>query len=162
LRAADQIPSANWTERARPEQWSAAEIVAHLICVERAILTNADHIVQKSPRHIPLWKRAHLPMWLAAVRLIRLKSPAALEPTATGNKEELLGELRETRERAFAFLGETEKRDLRVYCWKHPFMGRLNFYEWFELIAAHQIRHTKQMQDLGKRLPKVVESSQIQ
>ena len=136
--------------------------MAHLICVERAILTNADHIVQKSPRHFPLWKRAHLPMWLAEVRLLRLKSPAALEPAVIGNKEEQLGELRETRERAFAFLAETEKRDLRVYCWKHPFMGRLNFYAWFELIAAHQIRHTKQMQDLEQRLPKVVESSQIQ
>ncbi len=130
--------------------------------VECAILSTADHIVQKSPRALPMWKRVHFPIWLAETRLIRLKSPIALDTALVGEKEDMLGELRLTRERAFAFLAETQKRDLSAYRWRHVFLGRLNVYEWFEMIAAHQLRHTKQMNELSKRLPKVVESSQIQ
>jgi hypothetical protein len=162
LRAADGIPTEKWAEKANAEEWSAAEIAAHLIMVERAIISAADHIVQKSPRAFPIWKRVHLPIWLAEARLIRLKSPIALDTALVGEKEDMLRELRFTRERALAFLAETEKRDLSAYRWRHVFLGRLNVYEWFEMIAAHQLRHTKQLNELSKRLPKVVESSQIQ
>ena len=102
-----------------------------------------------------------MPIWLVEARLIRRKSPIELDPALVGKKEEMLGELRLTRERAFAFLAETQKRDLSAYRWKHVFLGPLNVYEWFEMIAAHQLRHTKQMKEIGGRLPKVVESSQI-
>ena len=162
LDAADEIPREKWRKRPGPEQWNAAEIVAHLTGIERLVLSVADHLVQKSPRPFPFWKRVHWPLPFAEFRLIRLKSPVPLESELLGDKEQLLGALREIRERSFAFLLETEKRDLRAYRWKHPFLGVLNFYEWFELIAAHQIRHAKQMRDLQRTLPKVVEGSQIQ
>ena len=67
-------------------------------------------------------------------------------------KEVMLAELRGARERTLAFLSETEKRDLTAYCWKHPFLGMLNIYEWMEMIAAHQIRHTKQMKEVEAKL----------
>jgi hypothetical protein len=74
-------------------------------------------------------------------------------------KEEMLGELRAARERTLAFLEETSKRDLSAYCWPHPFLGMLNGYEWFEMIARHEIRHTKQMREIAAGLPKAVESA---
>ncbi len=54
------------------------------------------------------------------------------------------------------FLDETHDRDLSVYYWPHPFLGQLNFYNWFTFIAVHQVRHTKQMVDIAKNLPKRV------
>jgi hypothetical protein len=36
----------------------------------------------------------------------------------------------------------------------------LDVYEWLEMIAAHQIRHTRQMREIAARLPKVVGISQ--
>jgi hypothetical protein len=161
LRAADGIAAEKWTEKTSAEEWCAAEIAAHLIMVERAIIRTADHIIQKTPRLFPLWRRVHLPIWLVEARLIRRNSPIELDPGLVGKKEEMLGVLRLTRERAFAFLAETQKRDLSAYRWKHVFLGPLNVYEWFEMIAAHQLRHAKQMKEIGGRLPKVVESSQI-
>jgi DinB superfamily len=104
----------------------------------------------------------HWPIWLAEMRLMRLKSPIPLLPREVGKREELLRDLRLTRERTLAFLSETEKRELSAYRWRHPFLGRMGFYEWFELIAAHQLRHTKQLKNLIRNLPKVVESSRIQ
>jgi hypothetical protein len=162
LRSADELPAEKWAEKTRAEEWSAAEITAHLIMVERAVVSAAAHIVQKVPRFFPLWKRLHLPIWLGEIRFVRLKAPFPIDPALVGKKEEMLGELRLTRERTLAFLVETEMRDLSAYRWKHPFLGALNTYEWFEMVAAHEVRHTKQLKDLIGQLPKVVESSQIQ
>ncbi len=72
----------------------------------------------------------------------------------------MLGQLRATRERAVAFLEETRNRDLSCYHWRHVFLGSLNAYEWFEMIAAHQVRHSKQVREIRVELPKVVGISQ--
>jgi DinB superfamily len=162
LSAADRIPTEHWNKRPQAEQWSAGEIVAHLITVERSIVSAADRMVQKEPRGIPFWKRVHVPLRLVELRWGRLKTPIESDPALMTSKEEMLGELRLTRERTLAFLAETQNRDLSGYGWRHVFLGRLNMYEWFRLIAAHQLRHTKQMREVESAvlLPKVVENSQ--
>jgi hypothetical protein len=120
----------------------------------------ADRIVQKTPKRIPYLKRFHLPLWLVEARVIRRKTPIPLDQSLVGPKEEMLAELRAVRERSLAFLEETRQRDLSGYCWPHAFLGVLNIYEWFEMIAAHQLRHTKQIRELAAVLPKVVGNSQ--
>ena len=127
--------------------------------VERAIVGGADRTVQCPPRPVGFWKRFHLPIWLVEQRGIRIRSPLPLDPTLVSDKEEMLGELRGVRERLLAFLEETERRDLSGYRWPHAFLGMLNVYEWFELVAAHQLRHSKQVRKIFSRLPKVVEVS---
>lgn len=158
LRAADAIPAEQWGTKPGAKGWSAAELVAHLVMVERAVIGGADRITHKTPPTLPLVKRIHLPLWLVETRLIRRKSPLPIDPTLLGAKEHMLGELRAARERTLAFLEETKGRDLSAYCWPHVFIGMLNVYEWFEMVAAHQIRHAKQMREIGARLPKLVTS----
>jgi DinB superfamily len=99
-------------------------------------------------------------MSLAVVksRVIRLKTPILLDPEIVHEKEEMLGELRQVRERTLALIEETMERDLSKYRMPHPFLGSLNTYEWFQLIASHQIRHTKQMREIAGTLPKTVTS----
>jgi hypothetical protein len=160
FRAADVIQVEKWTSKSQAEGWCAAELVAHLIMVERAIVGGADRVVQRTPKRIPYLKRFHLPMWLVEARIIRRKTPLPLDHTLLGSKEEMLAELRAVRERSLAFLEETKSRDLSPYCWPHAFLGVLNIYEWFEMIAAHQLRHTKQIREIAAGLPKVVGSSQ--
>lgn len=152
FRAADLVSADEWRHPPGKSEWSAAEVVAHLVTVERAILTQADRITRKTPIPYPFHKRMHLPVWMAQVRLVRLKSPIASKMELIGEKETMLGELRSARERTLAFLAETERRDLRPYCWKHPFFGMLNIYEWMDMVAAHQIRHSKQMKDIAEIL----------
>jgi hypothetical protein len=36
----------------------------------------------------------------------------------------------------------------------------LNVYEWFEMIASHELRHAKQIKGIAARLPKAVENTQ--
>ncbi len=162
FRAADAVSPDQWSCKPSREEWCAAELVAHLVMVERAIIANADRVTQKTPRPIPYLRKLHLPLWLVESRIVRRKSPIELDHSLIRNKEEMLAELRGARERTLAFISETEKRDLAVYRWKHPFLGMLNTYEWFGMIAAHQARHTKQMKEIAARLPKAVGISQKQ
>lgn len=160
LRAADVVPADQWSTRPSHDAWSAGELVAHLIMVERTIVGHADRIREKPPRPTPLLKRFHLPLALVESRLIRRKTPIPLDANMLCEKEKMLAELRIIRERSLAFLAETEGRDLREYRWPHPFLGMLNTYEWFGMIASHEIRHTKQMREIASNLPKVVAARQ--
>ena len=145
---ADAIPGELWAQQPGPEQWSAAQVVGHLVVVERAIIGKADSVAQRTPLRIPRLKRMHLPLWLVQARVIRRKSPLPLDDGLIAEKETMLGELRGARERTFAFLSETQGRNLDTYYWRHPFLGMLNTYEWMEMIAAHQLRHAKQVREI--------------
>ena len=157
LRAADAVPTEQWKSSPGNGSWSAGELVAHLIMVERGILATADRVTQKPAKPPSFLKRLHLPLALMESRLVKRKTPIPLDLRLVREKEEMLAELRDVRERSLAFLDETKNRDLSAYCWRHPFFGNLNLYEWFEMIAAHELRHTKQMQEIAVALPKAVE-----
>lgn len=160
LHASDAIPPDLW--RCRPSRggWSSAEVVAHLCQIERAVTGAADRIIRHSPKPIPFLKRFHLPLRIVEARLLRRQTPVPLDLELLDSKEAMLADLRSVRERTFAFLEETSSRDLSPYFWLHPFIGMLNTYRWFEFVAAHQARHTKQMLQISHGLPKDVVSSQ--
>ena len=124
--------------------------------VERAILRNADRMLQKPPKSVPFYRRFHVPMAVVESRLIRRKTPIPLDTQIVREKEEMLAELREVRERTLAFIGETMECDLSKYHMLHAFLGMLNAHEWLQMIASHEVRHTKQMKEIAGSLPKVV------
>jgi hypothetical protein len=152
FRAADTIPAEKWSNCPGLDEWSASQLVAHLVVVERGVVTRVDQLTQGSANPSPFLRRLHLPMWLVEARVIRRKSPVPLDESLLAEKETMLGELRRVRERTMAFISETEGRDLSCYCWRHPFWGTLNAYEWMEMIAAHQLRHTKQVREIEAKL----------
>jgi len=154
LFAADAVPVEQWETRPHKERWSAGELAGHLMATERRILSGLDRLLQKPPAPQPFWKRFHIPIALVEARLVRLKAPVAVDGKISGEKDEMLAELRGVRERTLAFIDETKGRDLSQNCMPHPFLGTLTAYEWFEFIAAHEIRHTKQMAEISKALLK--------
>jgi uncharacterized damage-inducible protein DinB len=149
LHTADSVRADQWQTRPSSGGWSAAELVAHLIMVERAILGSADRVMQDAPRYFPLLKRFHLPLALVEARLIRRKTPIPLDRELVREKETMLAELRDVRERTLAFVDETKGRDLSKYRWRHAFLGTMNTYQWLQLVACHEIRHEKQMREIA-------------
>ena len=160
LRAADTIPEEQWRTPPRAGAWSGTEVLAHVMGIERAVIGAADRVVQKQPKRIPLAKRFRLPVVLAEFRVVRLKTPIPLDSGLLRGKESMLAEMREVRGRTLAFIEETNTRDLRAYRWQHPFLGSLNTYEWFSLLASHQIRHEKQMREIARDLPAVAPTAE--
>jgi hypothetical protein len=156
LSAADAVPADLWKTRPGEDRWSAGELACHVMMVERAIIKSADRLLQSPPKRRPFLKRFHTPMWAVESRLIRRKSPIPLDPGLIGEKETMLGQLRTVRERTLAFIEENKGKDLSGYSMPHPFLGTLNTYEWFQLIASHEVRHSKQMREIAAALPKSV------
>ncbi len=149
LRTADSVRTERWQTQPERGGWSAAEIVAHITMVERAVLGSADRMLQDAPRQFPFYKSFHLPLVLVEARLIRRKTPIPLDPQLVREKETMLAELREVRERTLAFLDETKDRDLSKYRWRHAFLGTLNVYEWLRMVACHELRHEKQLRAIA-------------
>jgi hypothetical protein len=129
LYTADSVPADRWRTPPGGGRWSAGELVGHLITVERAILRNIDKVLHKPPRALPFYKRFHIPMAVVELRLIRRKSPIPIDAQTLREKEAMLAELREVRERTLAFIEETMERDLSKYTMAHAFLGTLNVYE---------------------------------
>lgn len=140
--------------------WSAAEVVAHLITVERAVVGAAERIVQKEPKKVSVFRRFHMPFVVVERRLVRRKSPIPLNDKLLGEKGTMLADLREARAGTVALMEATKSRELSVYRWPHPFLGYLTAYEWFLFLGSHQIRHGKQLLEIAQRLPKAISDLQ--
>jgi len=160
LRTADSVPAIVWRRTPERGGWCAAELIAHLIMVERSVVGKADRVLQKAPKQFSVLKRLHFPLALVEARIIRRKTPMPPDPALLQEKETMLAELRDARERTLAFLEETKGRDLSKYRWPHAFLGTLNVYEWFQFIASHEVRHEKQMREIAASLPKAIASLQ--
>jgi hypothetical protein len=159
LRAADVIPAEQWKTRPQEGCWSAAEVLAHVITIERVVVAAANRIFRKEPKHTPLLKRFHLPFAFVERRLVRLKTPIPIDLQLLREKEVTLAELHDVREQTLALIEKTRDRDLSAYRWQHPFLGSLDAYEWFLLLGSHQIRHEKQVREIAAQLPKQAVSS---
>ena len=152
LRASESISADLWKVSPRQGSWSAAELIAHIMTIERTVIGAADRVLKKQPKHIPRWKRFHLPLALMEMRLYRMNSPIPTDPQLLREKDAALAELREVRGCTLLFMEETRSRDLSAYRWRHPFLGSLNAYEWFSFLGSHQVRHEKQMRQIAARL----------
>jgi uncharacterized damage-inducible protein DinB len=160
LRSADSVPADQWKTRPARGGWSAGELIAHLIVVERGVVVKADRIQQKTPKQFSFFQRLHVPIRLVEARVIRQKSPTPVDPELIQEKETMLAALRDARERTLAFLGETQGRNLSEYRWRHPFLGSFDMYDWFQFVAAHEARHEKQMREIAASLPKAIATLQ--
>lgn len=160
LAAADAIPADQWKSCPAEGRWSAGELVCHLIQVERAIIKNAAKVLQCPPQPRPLSKRFHLPMALVESAIIPRKTPIPLDPALVGEKEQMLAQLREVRKQTRVFMEEAAGEPLRKHHMPHPFLGTFNLCEWFQVIASHQVRHSKQMREIAAALPKTVSTPQ--
>jgi hypothetical protein len=160
LRSADSVPADQWKTRPARGGWSAGELIAHLIVVERGVVGKADRIHQKTPKQFSFFQRLHLPIRLVEARVIRQKSPTPVDPELIQEKETMLAALRDVREQTLAFLEKTQGRNLSEYRWRHPFLGSFDMYDWFQFVAAHEARHEKQMREIAASLPKAIATLQ--
>jgi hypothetical protein len=160
MAAAEAVPGELWKTAPREGAWSAAEVIAHVMMIERTVTGAAARILQKEPKHIPILKRFRLPFALAEMRLVRMRTPIPVDAKLVREKGTMLAELGQVRSETLALMNKNKDRNLSVYRWRHPFLGSLNAYEWFAFLGSHQIRHEKQIREIATSLPKVIANSQ--
>ena len=144
------VPDERWLEAPRTGAWSAAEVVAHVTLIERAVNKNSNRILSALPVSIPLHKRLHLPIGISTWRLFRVKTSIPLKADLIGDKAMLIASLTAARKLTTDFLEANRDRDLSLYRAPHPFLGNLNLYKWQDFIAYHEERHRKQIREIVK------------
>jgi hypothetical protein len=108
----------------------------------------AAKITKKPPIHVPLWKRIHIPVALAAWRGVRVETPIPLDTLLLDDREVMLARLAERRRRTLSVLESGKDADLRKYRVRHPVLGSMHYYDWFRTLAAHDARHAKQLREI--------------
>lgn len=89
-----------------------------------------------------------MPLALAAWRGEKRKSPIPLDWSLVTNRAEALSQLDAAREGTPGFMEATRDQDLGLYRFPHPFLGSLNIYDWFRMIAYHDLRHAQQIREV--------------
>jgi hypothetical protein len=148
--AARRIPGPHWRTPPHEAAWSAAEIVAHVTMVETLMTGAAAKITRKPALVVPLLKRFHVPVALVAWRGKRVESPIPLDTLLLDDREVMLSRLAEQRARTLSVLQAGGGANLRGYRLQHPLLGSLHYYDWFRTLAAHDVRHAKQLNEIAK------------
>jgi DinB superfamily len=147
---AEPLPENHWTEAPKPGAWSAGEVFAHLAMVESRVVAQSELLMAAPPVTVPFWRCIHLPVSLAEWRGFRVKSPIPLDRGLVAAKQDSFNRLATIRNRTVQLIEENRRRELRLYRFPHPLFGNLNIYDWFRLLAFHEARHTKQLQEIGE------------
>ena len=149
LRSVEATPDARWTQPAKPDKWSPAEIGEHLVLTFDAVLRELGGGVGMRLR-LNWWRRLYvraryLRPLLAEGRFPE-RSPAVREVRPTGpvrGKAELV---RVFRERARAFdEGIAAAHETGGFRMTHPFFGRLHASDSVRLVDVHIEHHRKQL-----------------
>jgi hypothetical protein len=148
LATIESVPDQRWLDAPRAGAWSAAEVVAHVTQVERAINKNTNRLLSAPPVSIPFHKRLHFPIGISTWRAFRVKTTIPMKPELLGDKDKLIASLAAARRVTTEFLEANRDRNLDAYCAPHPFLGNLNVYNWYHFVAYHEERHRKQIRDI--------------
>ncbi len=148
--AARKVPDRHWRTPPQAGAWSAAEVVAHVTMVETLMTGAAAKITRKPPVPVPLLKRIHIPVTCVAWRGMRVQTPIPLDTMLLDDREVMLARLAEQRRRTLSVLETGSEMNLRKYRVQHPLLGSLNYYDWFRTLAAHDVRHSKQIEIVVK------------
>ena len=135
--------------RADAESWSAADIVEHLGQVERFINV-AFMKMRREGREAPAAAIEETPvsallLGLGYGDIMGIPAFPKSEPGSGIPLEDGLELLRRSREKTRDAFLEGKKRDYRRLASEHPYLGSLNYYEWFYFLARHEEAHTKQL-----------------
>lgn len=155
--AIDAIPPAMHRQRPAADRWSAAEVLEHLTLVERIFggrIVNAVGAARSglSPEAQP---RAPLPDAVEqrmGDRLNRRQAPEPAQPTGTVDVASGWAALESNHSTLRAALAGCDGLALSQVTLDHPFFGTMNVYQWIELMAAHEGRHTEQIREIAAAL----------
>lgn len=140
---------AGWATRPAPEKWSVAEVVEHLAMAEARIQSLCRRALD-APAN-PEWASIAESgidgvLRQLADRSQTLTAPEALEPSGTLGREATIARYHDARSETLTWVRTTDAPVKRHTAAGPP--GDLNVEQWFALIAAHNMRHNRQIEDV--------------
>jgi hypothetical protein len=153
--AVDAIPEPFQRQRPAPDRWSAAEVIEHLTLVERIFggrIVKAIEGARSSGLGTEAQPRAALPDAVEqrmGDRVNKRQAPDPAQPTGTLDVAAAWAALESNQATLRAALETCDGLALSQVTLDHPFFGTMTVYQWVELMAAHEGRHTEQVREIG-------------
>ena len=159
LRAAvHAVPVPLRAQKPAPGRWSVDDVVEHLVKVEQiffgALLRNLE-----VARASGLCSEVEAPPLLAeqtqtfmADRTNPRSAPEPVHPTGTVDALTSLQAIDAAHTRLKEALQACDGLALSTVTHDHRFFGTLNVYQWIELMAGHEGRHTEQLREIAAQV----------
>jgi hypothetical protein len=139
-------------KRPAENEWSVAEVVEHLCLVEGAVMGYLKSKLDQPPVKVSFWKK-FLPMRIVSLRVKRLQAPKIVQPTANlPPMNELLKKYDALRADTKDVCVKEGRGRLSNICFKHPYFGDMDGAAAVSMIAFHEQRHLKQINEILKKL----------
>jgi DinB superfamily len=159
LRASiEAIPSSLQRERPAPDRWSAADVLEHLMLVERLfggrIITAID-AARSAGLSSEANSREPLPDTIErrlADRVNKRQAPDPVQPTGTVDVAAGWVALESGHASLRSAVARADGLALSEVALDHPAFGTMTVYQWIELVAAHEVRHTEQIKEIASAL----------
>lgn len=139
--------------RANENVWTVAELVEHLAKTEASLvplvfrlLKNAEAEGTASDGTInpPLsFVETH-----DKVKDTKMQAPEMIRPEGSKPVSESLAKMNETRETIRNLRSRLEAVDSSNTAFPHPFLGKMNLYQWLAFIGLHEARHLGQIEKI--------------
>ena len=158
LRAAvDAVAAPARATKPAPDRWSVAEVIEHLSIVERLF---GDRIVnaidsRAAALDVETVEATGLPDQIEtrmADRVNKRNAPEVAHPKGALACDDGWAIVAGGHERLRSALATADGKALSQITLDHPFFGSLTIYQWIELIAAHEARHTEQIKEIAVAL----------
>lgn len=164
LRAAEALGPAAATSPA-PGQWSAAQVVQHLVLAEAGINAYLQKKLASSEQLRRGGLRAQLRSWLLRIALrlpgLKFKAPprAGIEPSATHLPPlpELRRQWEQVRRQLEQLLNEFPGPQLHHAIFKHPRSGMLTIGQTLDFMLDHVLHHQQQLRRIEQGVMRVTE-----
>lgn len=148
-KAYDAVPSERRTVRPEPDRWSPAEIVHHLVIVDRRINQRLRALIEEARAHPPESDVAPALSTIAdrvTTRDRRFKTSEASEPRET-DPSRIWDDLATVRRELEEVVATADGVALGKVFAPHPALGPLCGYDWLVFVGAHAARHADQIRE---------------
>jgi hypothetical protein len=155
--ATDSVPPPLRQQRPAAERWSVAEVLEHLMLVDRLFTERIGGRITaaKAALGAEASERTPLPPQIASMMASRARTrnaPEQVIPSGSMDAAAALTALQQAHHGFRSVLLEASGLALSTVTYEHPFFGTLNAYQWAELMAGHEQRHAEQIAEIGEQL----------
>ena len=155
----DAVPETLREARPSEDAWSVAEILEHLMRVEKSV---AKLIAMKAAELQSQGEPSREAAELAALdvarfagmpnRELKRAAPERTLPRGELSAAEALDGLTQSHQQLLAQLHAADGLALSTASHPHPLLGMLDMYEWVWANGAHELRHAAQIREVAEQL----------
>jgi len=156
--AVEPVPPALRDQSPGPDRWSVAQVLQHLVMIEKRIGSGMTKwVVDARDRGLgPETETSSvmdsLPLQLIADRTKRRSAPEEVRPQGEFDATSAWAALEHTRAVLRAGVLAGDGLALGEVIQTHPVLGPINLYQWLLFVGSHEARHTAQVREIAAEL----------